>query len=114
MFLFVKEYRKLMTPEKNISEYARVPTVQEMSNDNPNKERILNIVVRKNDGFWCYKVELFVDKLYWIKFIMTLFSFLKEVHICSKFYYHEIEHVYSEDKKRCGVGLSDANSKGLL
>jgi hypothetical protein len=35
VFLFVKEQRKIMTPEKTIAEYAKLPTKEEMSWDNP-------------------------------------------------------------------------------
>lgn len=52
VFLFVKEQRKIMNPDKNISDYARAPSEEEVAKDNPHRERVLNIVVRKTDAFW--------------------------------------------------------------
>lgn len=51
VFLFVKEQRRLMTPERTIGDYCRAPNQQEVGKDNPNGERMVSIVVRRTDAF---------------------------------------------------------------
>ncbi len=51
IFLFVKEQRKIMNPERTIADYAKVPSNQQVAQGNPNKQRTLNIVVRKTDAY---------------------------------------------------------------
>jgi len=50
IYLFVKENRKMMTPNRTIGEYARDAQKEEL-NDNPDKERVLRVVVRKTENF---------------------------------------------------------------
>lgn len=51
VYLFKKEQRMLMTPAKDIADYAREPTLQEIAKDNPKKEKILNVILRKTESF---------------------------------------------------------------
>lgn len=48
LYFFVKEQRKLMTPNKCIAEYAREARPEE---EEAGKEKVLNIIVRKTDTF---------------------------------------------------------------
>lgn len=41
----------LMTPAKAIADYAREPNLQDIVKDNPNKEKILNVILRKTESF---------------------------------------------------------------
>lgn len=51
IYLFKKEQRTLMVPAKSLIDYAREPTPEEIADGNPKKEKILNVIVRKNDSF---------------------------------------------------------------
>lgn len=51
IYLFKKEQRMLMVPSKLLIDYAREPTAEEIVDGNPKREKILNIIVRKNDSF---------------------------------------------------------------
>ena len=43
-----------MVPAKSLIDYAREPTPEEIADSNPKKEKILNVIVRKNDSFWMH------------------------------------------------------------
>lgn len=41
----------LMSPANDIADYARDPTLQEIAKDNPKKEKVLNVILRKTESF---------------------------------------------------------------
>lgn len=41
----------LMSPANDIGDYARDPTLQEIAKDNPKKEKVLNVILRKTESF---------------------------------------------------------------